>query len=197
MAPDKQRLLDFLGEQALAAGFGQRPVLDHVAGGADDLDLDPLRVEAAGRWRGGLHLARLHQRQRRAARADAQDGAVGRGLCHRTFKCYAAFTLSRAWEGGGGHSHIIHRWSSSASRQPATRRPPPWSGGPATARGRILSNVVLSQISEHAQFGGVVPEIAARAHVEALDHIIAKAMAEAQSRLRRARRRRRGGRARA
>src|SRR5262245_14410101 len=37
--------------------------------------------------------------------------------------------------------------------------------------GRILSNVVLSQVSEHAAFGGVVPEIAARAHVEALDRI--------------------------
>jgi N6-L-threonylcarbamoyladenine synthase len=48
-------------------------------------------------------------------------------------------------------------------------------------RGRILSNVVLSQIGEHAQFGGVVPEIAARAHVEALDRIIAKAMADAQT----------------
>ncbi len=48
------------------------------------------------------------------------------------------------------------------------------------AQGRILSNVVLSQIAEHAEFGGVVPEIAARAHVEALDHIIAGAMAEAQ-----------------
>jgi N6-L-threonylcarbamoyladenine synthase len=47
------------------------------------------------------------------------------------------------------------------------------------AEGRILSNVVLSQISEHAEFGGVVPEIAARAHVEALDRIIATAMAEA------------------
>ncbi|MGB6321382.1 MAG: tRNA (adenosine(37)-N6)-threonylcarbamoyltransferase complex transferase subunit TsaD, partial [Xanthobacteraceae bacterium] len=47
-------------------------------------------------------------------------------------------------------------------------------------RGQILSNVILSQISEHAAFGGVVPEIAARAHVEALDHIIAKAMAEAK-----------------
>jgi N6-L-threonylcarbamoyladenine synthase len=46
--------------------------------------------------------------------------------------------------------------------------------------GIILSNVVLSQINEHAAFGGVVPEIAARAHVEALDTIIAKAMAEAQ-----------------
>ncbi len=47
-------------------------------------------------------------------------------------------------------------------------------------RGRILSNVVLSQITEHAEFGGVVPEIAARAHVEALDRIIAAAMAEAE-----------------
>jgi N6-L-threonylcarbamoyladenine synthase len=45
--------------------------------------------------------------------------------------------------------------------------------------GRILSNIVLSQVSEHAEFGGVVPEIAARAHVEALDHVVAKAMAEA------------------
>ena len=43
-------------------------------------------------------------------------------------------------------------------------------------RGRILSNVVWSQIAEHAAFGGVVPEIAARAHVEALDGIIASAM---------------------
>jgi N6-L-threonylcarbamoyladenine synthase len=48
-------------------------------------------------------------------------------------------------------------------------------------RGRILSNVVLSQIGEHAEFGGVVPEIAARAHVEALDRIIAKAMGEAKA----------------
>src|SRR5271169_1789273 len=50
----------------------------------------------------------------------------------------------------------------------------------ADGQGRILSNVVLSQISEHAEFGGVVPEIAARAHVEALDTIIAKAMEQAE-----------------
>jgi N6-L-threonylcarbamoyladenine synthase len=46
-------------------------------------------------------------------------------------------------------------------------------------RATILSNVVLSQIAEHAVFGGVVPEIAARAHVEALDRVIAAAMADA------------------
>jgi N6-L-threonylcarbamoyladenine synthase len=50
---------------------------------------------------------------------------------------------------------------------------------PDTGRGRILSNIVLSQVAEHAAFGGVVPEIAARAHVEALDHVIASAMTEA------------------
>ena len=47
------------------------------------------------------------------------------------------------------------------------------------ARGRILSNIVLSQTAEHQPYGGVVPEIAARAHVEVLDHLIAKAMNEA------------------
>jgi tRNA N6-adenosine threonylcarbamoyltransferase len=45
-------------------------------------------------------------------------------------------------------------------------------------RGEILSNVVLSQ-TEHETYGGVVPEIAARAHVEALDTIITRAMMDA------------------
>src|SRR5258708_18245941 len=47
-------------------------------------------------------------------------------------------------------------------------------------RGRILSNLVRSQIADHAAFGGVVPEIAARAHVEVLDLMIARAMQEAE-----------------
>jgi len=34
--------------------------------------------------------------------------------------------------------------------------------------GDILADEVLSQIAEHAAFGGVVPEIAARAHVEVI-----------------------------
>jgi N6-L-threonylcarbamoyladenine synthase len=45
--------------------------------------------------------------------------------------------------------------------------------------GRICSDIVLSQIDEHAAFGGVVPEIAARAHLDALDRIVAAALAEA------------------
>jgi len=43
-------------------------------------------------------------------------------------------------------------------------------------RGRILSNVVRAQWEAHRRFGGIVPEIAARAHVECLDEIIAEAV---------------------
>ena len=45
--------------------------------------------------------------------------------------------------------------------------------------GRILSDIVLSQVADHAAFGGVVPEIAARAHVEALDGVVRAALLEA------------------
>nr|WP_269467968.1 tRNA (adenosine(37)-N6)-threonylcarbamoyltransferase complex transferase subunit TsaD [Devosia ureilytica] len=48
-----------------------------------------------------------------------------------------------------------------------------------SGQGIIRSNVVRSQLDEHAAFGGVVPELAARAHVEWLDHIIAQAADEA------------------
>ena len=46
-------------------------------------------------------------------------------------------------------------------------------------RGRILANVVRSQWEAHRAYGGVVPEIAARAHVECMDLIVAEAMAAA------------------
>ncbi len=46
--------------------------------------------------------------------------------------------------------------------------------------GRILANVVYSQLTEHRRFGGVVPEIAARAHLERLDGLLADALSEAK-----------------
>jgi N6-L-threonylcarbamoyladenine synthase len=45
--------------------------------------------------------------------------------------------------------------------------------------GEILSNIVLSQIDQHQAFGGVVPEIAARAHVEVTDHVVNEALRQA------------------
>ncbi|HEX2700535.1 MAG TPA: tRNA (adenosine(37)-N6)-threonylcarbamoyltransferase complex transferase subunit TsaD [Acidimicrobiales bacterium] len=44
---------------------------------------------------------------------------------------------------------------------------------------RVLSSVVSSQVDLHAAFGGVVPELASRAHVELLTPVIAEAMLEA------------------
>src|SRR5258707_3792529 len=45
--------------------------------------------------------------------------------------------------------------------------------------GEILSNVMFSQVAEHRPYGGVVPEIAARAHVELLDGGISRSLDEA------------------
>lgn len=49
----------------------------------------------------------------------------------------------------------------------------------APASPQILSNVVLGQTELHVGFGGVVPEIAARAHAEKLDHAVEAALAQA------------------
>ena len=46
--------------------------------------------------------------------------------------------------------------------------------------GDILSNIVFSQLEEHAVFGGVVPEVAARAHMEKLDTMIRAALSDAK-----------------
>lgn len=51
--------------------------------------------------------------------------------------------------------------------------------GSAPGPGEILSNIVFSQLDEHRPYGGVVPEIASRAHVEKIDAIIVEALATA------------------
>ena len=44
-------------------------------------------------------------------------------------------------------------------------------------RGRkLLANIISSSVDEHARFGGVVPEIASRAHLEAMPHVIKQAL---------------------
>ena len=43
----------------------------------------------------------------------------------------------------------------------------------------VLSNVISSQIDLHTLYGGVVPEIASRKHVENIDGVIKKALADA------------------
>lgn len=50
--------------------------------------------------------------------------------------------------------------------------------------GEILANEILSQIAAHAAYGGVVPEIAARAHVDVIDRLVARALETARINLR-------------
>jgi len=48
-------------------------------------------------------------------------------------------------------------------------------------RGRtLLANVISSSVAEHARFGGVVPEIASRAHLEAMTNVITDALSKAK-----------------
>ncbi|MFB8025505.1 MULTISPECIES: tRNA (adenosine(37)-N6)-threonylcarbamoyltransferase complex transferase subunit TsaD [unclassified Streptomyces] len=49
--------------------------------------------------------------------------------------------------------------------------------------GRLLAHVVASSMEEHARFGGVVPEIASRAHLQAFTPVVRQALAEAGMRL--------------
>jgi N6-L-threonylcarbamoyladenine synthase len=47
------------------------------------------------------------------------------------------------------------------------------------SEGEICANLVLSQFADHAPYGGVVPEIAARSHIDHLDGLVRRALAEA------------------
>ena len=74
----------------------------------------------------------------------------------------------------------------------AAGQPPPWHGpllcietscddtsAAVVAGDRVLSSVVSSQNELHAQFGGVVPEVASRRHTELLDAVVAETMGAA------------------
>ena len=143
ISPVEQRLLDLLGEQALAADLGERPVLDAVAGGADHHDA---RSVVRPAWAATSRRARmgLGQRQRTAAGADERD-AASRGLrmaCRSLVRASICLGEVRARTARPRRSAGIRGarpaprsagiqrtlpCSSSASRPAATKPPPPWS----------------------------------------------------------------------
>ena len=47
-------------------------------------------------------------------------------------------------------------------------------------KGKVFSNVVASQIEDHAAFGGVVPEIASRRHIELIGPVVSQALKDAE-----------------
>ena len=77
--------------------------------------------------------------------------------------------IGKATGAGMSHSPLILGIESSCDDSAA-----------AVLRGRdVLSSVVMGQNDLHAEFGGVVPEIAARAHAERLDVCVEQAVAQA------------------
>ena len=168
--------LDFLGEQPLAADLGQRSVLDPVALGAHDDDLDRSPSSRPG---SAASSAALTMRAWASAKGEPR-------------------VPSRS---GGGASWLVSRGS--AKHRPSCLEMDVRDGDivlgietscdeTAVALVRadrtVLSAPLFSQLAEHAPYGGVVPEIAARAHVEKLDLLIDQAMRRGRHRLRRPRR---------
>ena len=120
-----------------------------------------------------LHLARLDQGKLRSARANPNlvhveepswkiaHACVG---CYSSLRCRLQPTLALTVLG--------IETSCDETAAGVVRRD-------ADGRVEVLSSIVLSQVKDHAPFGGVVPEIAARAHVEAIDAVIKAAMTKA------------------
>ena len=49
-----------------------------------------------------------------------------------------------------------------------------------TADGKVLSNVLDSQVAVHAEYGGVVPELASRRHIETIETVVTQAVSDAK-----------------
>src|SRR5690606_14683485 len=153
-----------------------------VAGG-DDLDQRHGRGQigvgdSEGPADGALHHARLGQGQSGAARADADESrhetAVapgGRGRYLDRMNLAADYSS----EGGRATAALTVLGLETSCDETAASVVRLTPGGEAT----VLSSVVHSQIDDHAAYGGVVPEIAARSHVEMIGEVARRAMTEA------------------
>lgn len=187
-APVHEGGLDLAREQGLAPDLHQPPVLDAVAAGDDGHERQKgvaLGIgNAQGASQGVAHMARLGQGQGGAAGADAKGAWQG-----EIFE-FAPVRTDR----------YLGWMSFEADYSSAARAATPVSARALTVLGietscdetaasvvrqfpdgtaQVLSSVVHSQVDDHAAYGGVVPEIAARSHVETLDGCVRRALAEA------------------
>lgn len=171
--PCEERPVDFLGEKALAARIRQRPVGDDVTGGLNHHNVGRRRF----RMGGGQQIAHRHglgQRERTAARPDAERGTDHAHLLAEPAGKAKSVLQTRACILRYIGSMIVLGIETSCDETAAAIV-----RDDDTGAGKIVSNVVLSQLDDHRAFGGVVPEIAARAHLEHLDAIVARALDEA------------------
>ena len=174
----QQGFFDFLGEQPFAADFQKPAVLHTVTRGADhdqrgDL-VGVLQIRSEGRDDRALHRSGLNQRKLRASGANPDGrlrghggGVTSKGILNRLLQdetqsrnLMTTLTL------------LGIETSCDETAAAVVRRH-------GDGRVEVLSNVIASQIAAHAPYGGVVPEIAARAHVESIDAVVGQAMTEA------------------
>ena len=163
--PLHQGAIECLGPQCLAANFGERTILNDVAVGRDRDDFDLVGGPAVRcDQRSAGHMG-LSQGKRRSARTQPDFGRTGSHVAARAsaarVTCNPPTVLSP----------IILGIESSCDETAA-----------AVISGdrQILSHRLAGQESEHAPFGGVVPEIAARAHVEVIMPLVKAALADAR-----------------
>ncbi len=178
--------IDFLGEQTFAAGLGKSAVENLVTHHLDDDDFDSLSVNAMCLCQKAPGLVSLSQGQRAPACANFQPGPCPHHALDICIVFGADYRVSR--RGAKGRP-----FSSQGQNRPPMRVLGIETTCDETAaavvslspggHGDILSNEVMSQIAEHAAYGGVVPEIAARAHLDVLDRLVGRALADAGLRL--------------
>jgi len=183
---------DFANPQAPIAGYAGLL----VAGEQADLQTiavrEDLRGRGIGRLLAGHVLARAQQRGAREIFLEVRaDNPVAEGLY--TDLGFTRIAVRRNYyQPDGVDAHVMQRPLTEGSPtlvQTAGKAEPLVLGietscdetGVGIVRGStLLANAVASSMDEHARFGGVVPEIAARAHVEAIESTIAKALGDAQ-----------------
>lgn len=156
----QEREVEFLGPQRLAADLGQGTILDPVTAGADLVQDDAACRPAMRRFERKGGLAGLGERERGSA------GSKEKARSHRVRPLVQGGALRQR----APLMSLILGLESSCDDSAAAL---------VTSDRRIVAQRVVGQNSAHAPFGGVVPEIAARAHVEVLPGLVADVLAEA------------------
>src|SRR6478735_6842871 len=156
--------VEFAGPQRFAADVGQWAVLDLVAACLDRNPFDRFLVPPVRSAQSRPRFLCLRHRQRGSARAEPY---------HRCINHWVACPNGHSASGkpAMGEDTVVLGIESSCDETAAAL---------VTGDRRILAQRIASQEAEHAPYGGVVPEIAARAHVERLAPLIERVLAEAK-----------------
>lgn len=173
----QQGLFDFFGEKPLPPHIGKGAIENFVAGRSDNLDFD-----CAGRGKGGIgryqpvaHFCRLGTSKVAAPRADTNGRLCSHPMCVVLADPQGKVVITEDPYGASaaddGVGMIVLGLESSCDETAAAI---------VNDQRQILAERVYSQIAAHEPYGGIVPEIAARAHLDRLDGLVVEVMAEAR-----------------